>query len=188
MFADGKDDLRVRGGRRCHPPHPTASRPRPMSRLVHSIRPLQHALRAQSTRAMSNAALRKAPAALADLAALTSAGWSVVVPPSAPDEQRLQRNFKFKDFSQAWAFMSRVALAAEKLNVRRSSRGLGGRGRGADDHTDSVASPRVVECLQQGLDRAHDARPRQHVDRPRRQARYPDLKVCGGRRGCRSQR
>lgn len=28
------------------------------------------------------------------------------------------REYKFKDFGQAWGFMSRVALQAEKLNVR----------------------------------------------------------------------
>ncbi|KAL8292194.1 hypothetical protein RQP46_001660 [Phenoliferia psychrophenolica] len=65
---------------------------------------------------MSNAALRKAPAAPADLAQLTQAGWSILSPPTAPLQQRLHRDFKFKDFSQAWGFMSRVALAAEKLN------------------------------------------------------------------------
>jgi len=31
-------------------------------------------------------------------------------------EGKLHREFTFKDFSQAWAFMSRVALLAEKLN------------------------------------------------------------------------
>lgn len=30
---------------------------------------------------------------------------------------RLKRSFAFKDFSQAWGFMNRVALVAEKLNV-----------------------------------------------------------------------
>ena len=38
-------------------------------------------------------------------------------PPAAPTQQLLHRDFKFKDFGQAWGFMSRVALAAEKLNV-----------------------------------------------------------------------
>jgi len=28
----------------------------------------------------------------------------------------MEKNFKFKDFSQAWAFMNRVALLAEKLD------------------------------------------------------------------------
>ena len=34
-------------------------------------------------------------------------GWELV-------DQHLHRTFIFKDFSEAWAFMSRVALAAEK--------------------------------------------------------------------------
>ena len=31
-------------------------------------------------------------------------------------ENTLQQEFTFKDFSEAWAFMSRVALLAEKQN------------------------------------------------------------------------
>ncbi len=31
-------------------------------------------------------------------------------------DSKLTRNFEFKDFSEAWAFMSRVALLAEKQN------------------------------------------------------------------------
>ena len=38
-------------------------------------------------------------------------GWTLKV-----DGKAVVRHFKFKDFSQAWAFMSRVALLAEKLN------------------------------------------------------------------------
>lgn len=38
--------------------------------------------------------------------------WAYV--PGEPD--RLSRDFKFKDFSQAWAFMARVALLAEKFD------------------------------------------------------------------------
>jgi 4a-hydroxytetrahydrobiopterin dehydratase len=34
----------------------------------------------------------------------------------AEDGKALQRVFKFRDFSEAWAFMSRVALLAEKLD------------------------------------------------------------------------
>jgi 4a-hydroxytetrahydrobiopterin dehydratase len=45
-------------------------------------------------------------AALAELA-----GWSEVAGRDA-----IQKSFKFKGFSQAWGFMSRVALAAEKLD------------------------------------------------------------------------
>ena len=37
------------------------------------------------------------------------AGWSV-------ENGKLHRLFTFKDFSEAWAFMSRVALAAEAMN------------------------------------------------------------------------
>ena len=44
--------------------------------------------------------------ALADLA-----GWAEVAGRDA-----LQKSFKFKSFSQAWGFMNRVALAAEKLD------------------------------------------------------------------------
>lgn len=31
-------------------------------------------------------------------------------------DNQLQREFTFKDFSEAWAFMNRVALLAEKQN------------------------------------------------------------------------
>lgn len=31
-------------------------------------------------------------------------------------EGKLQRTFRFSDFSQAWGFMSRVALVAEKMD------------------------------------------------------------------------
>lgn len=71
----------------------------------------------------------KSPADPAALEALTSAGWTITSSPSpsAPTEQKLQRSFRFKDFSQAWGFMSRVALAAERANVSRVV-GVGGRG------------------------------------------------------------
>jgi len=36
-------------------------------------------------------------------------GWSVAA-------GKLRRTFTFKDFSEAWGFMSRVALAAEKMD------------------------------------------------------------------------
>jgi 4a-hydroxytetrahydrobiopterin dehydratase len=39
----------------------------------------------------------------------TSSGWQEV-------EGKLRRDLTFKDFSEAWAFMSRVALLAEKMN------------------------------------------------------------------------
>lgn len=32
------------------------------------------------------------------------------------ENNRLKQTFKFKDFSEAFGFMSRVALAAEKMN------------------------------------------------------------------------
>ena len=31
-------------------------------------------------------------------------------------DKKLQRNFRFKDFSKAWGFMTRVALLAEQQN------------------------------------------------------------------------
>lgn len=33
-----------------------------------------------------------------------------------PGRDAIQRNFKFADFNQAWGFMTRVALAAEKAD------------------------------------------------------------------------
>lgn len=45
-------------------------------------------------------------AALAELA-----GWQEVAGRDA-----IQKSFRFKSFSQAWGFMNRVALAAEKLD------------------------------------------------------------------------
>ncbi len=44
--------------------------------------------------------------ALADLP-----GWN-----QAKDRDAIQKSFQFKDFNQAWGFMSRVALAAEKMD------------------------------------------------------------------------
>ena len=44
--------------------------------------------------------------ALADLP-----GWSV-----AEDGQSIERTFEFRNFSEAFAFMTRSALAAEKMN------------------------------------------------------------------------
>ncbi len=32
------------------------------------------------------------------------------------DREAITRTFRFKDFSEAWGFMARVALVAEKLN------------------------------------------------------------------------
>ena len=39
------------------------------------------------------------------------AGWSEV-----PGRDAIQKTFKFKDFNQAFGFMSRVALAAERMD------------------------------------------------------------------------
>ena len=46
-----------------------------------------------------------------DLPALGETGWGAL-----PDRDAIRKIWKFKSFSQAWGFMSRAALAAEKLN------------------------------------------------------------------------
>ena len=46
-----------------------------------------------------------------DLPALGAAGWGAL-----PDRDAIRKIWKFKSFSEAWGFMSRAALAAEKLN------------------------------------------------------------------------
>jgi 4a-hydroxytetrahydrobiopterin dehydratase len=46
-----------------------------------------------------------------DLPPLGETGWRAV-----PDRDALRKIWKFKNFSEAWAFMSRAALAAEKMN------------------------------------------------------------------------
>lgn len=38
-------------------------------------------------------------------------GWS-----RTADKPAIQKSFNFKDFNEAWAFMSRVALLAEQMN------------------------------------------------------------------------
>ena len=45
----------------------------------------------------------------AALAELT--GWSLVA-----ERDAIEKSFRFKTFNEAWGFMTRVALAAEKLN------------------------------------------------------------------------
>lgn len=45
------------------------------------------------------------------LPALEKAGWALDVSADA-----LRKAFRFRDFSEAWGFMSRAALAAEKLD------------------------------------------------------------------------
>lgn len=46
-----------------------------------------------------------------DLPALGEAGWQAV-----PGRDAIRKVWRFRNFSQAWGFMSRVALAAERLN------------------------------------------------------------------------
>ncbi len=50
---------------------------------------------------------------LLDAAALQALppGWNI-----AADKTSISRHFKFKDFAQAWSFMSQVALLAEKMD------------------------------------------------------------------------
>ena len=50
-------------------------------------------------------------ARLASLPALGETGWGPV-----PDRDAIRKIWKFRSFSEAWGFMSRCALAAEKLN------------------------------------------------------------------------
>lgn len=45
------------------------------------------------------------------LPALGETGWQAV-----PDRDAIRKIWKFRNFSEAWAFMSRAALAAEKMN------------------------------------------------------------------------
>ncbi|WP_415012555.1 4a-hydroxytetrahydrobiopterin dehydratase [Amaricoccus sp.] len=45
------------------------------------------------------------------LPALGAAGWGAV-----PERDALRKIWKFRSFSEAWGFMTRVALVAEKLN------------------------------------------------------------------------
>ncbi len=45
------------------------------------------------------------------LPALGETGWAAV-----PGKDALRKILKFKNFSEAWGFMTRAALAAEKLN------------------------------------------------------------------------
>lgn len=47
----------------------------------------------------------------AALPALGQSGWGAV-----PDRDAIRKIWKFKSFSEAWGFMSRAALIAEKLN------------------------------------------------------------------------
>lgn len=47
----------------------------------------------------------------ADLPALGETGWAAV-----PEADAIRKIWKFRNFSEAWGFMSRAALVAEKLN------------------------------------------------------------------------
>lgn len=47
----------------------------------------------------------------ADLPALGETGWAAV-----PGRDAIRKILKFRNFSEAWGFMSRAALMAEKLN------------------------------------------------------------------------
>lgn len=47
----------------------------------------------------------------AQLPPLAETGWAAV-----PGRDAIRKVWKFRNFSQAWGFMSRAALAAEKLN------------------------------------------------------------------------
>lgn len=69
----------------------------------------------------SNAALGKEFATPESLQALREKGWSVSPETAEGSTQKLLRDYKFKNFIEAWGFMSRVAIWAEKLNVRPGS-------------------------------------------------------------------
>lgn len=90
--------------------------PSPM--LLHPTRRFLLPLKHFSTRPMTTLSLRNTPATADQLAELTPS-WTVAPSLSSPTGS-LSRTLKFQDFSAAWGFMSRVALAAEKLNVRRA--------------------------------------------------------------------
>ena len=50
------------------------------------------------------------------LPALGEAGWGAV-----PDRDAIRKIWKFRSFSEAWGFMSRAALVAEKLRNSESA-------------------------------------------------------------------
>ena len=45
------------------------------------------------------------------LAALSASGWELL-----EDRDAIRKSFKFKNFIEAWGWMSRMAIVAEKLN------------------------------------------------------------------------
>ncbi len=48
---------------------------------------------------------------MAKLAPLAETGWAAV-----PGQDAIRKIMKFRNFSEAWGFMTRAAMAAEKLN------------------------------------------------------------------------
>ncbi|GAA5958928.1 hypothetical protein JCM21900_005415 [Sporobolomyces salmonicolor] len=81
--------------------------------------PLHCSLAIRAMSVTSNASLRRTPASPESLDTLVQSGWVLSHPSLTSAEaakRTLSRDYKFKDFSQAWGFMSRIALQAEKLN------------------------------------------------------------------------
>lgn len=60
---------------------------------------------------MSRAVLLAGAAREVALKEMTGSGWRLT-----PDRDALEKAWKFKSFSEAWGFMARVALKAEKLD------------------------------------------------------------------------
>jgi len=57
-----------------------------------------------------NSNLAKSKLTIKQLAGLVPQGWKVI------DEKKLQREFKFRDFVEAFGFMAKVAIASEKMD------------------------------------------------------------------------
>ncbi|GAA5915945.1 4a-hydroxytetrahydrobiopterin dehydratase [Sporobolomyces salmoneus] len=84
---------------------------------------LLHTTRLVPAPAPSNASLRRTPANPSSLSSLSSSGWILSSPSTSgvhgeveQERSTLSREYRFRDFGQAWGFVSRVALQAEKLN------------------------------------------------------------------------